>query len=87
MRRNDIAPGFDPTSPVPPHPRSVTLPYSKACFIDRPLGLNDVVKVPGVLAGYSWSHAPMAKAQGYQLRQPDRMTVRSQLEAIFGKIR
>ena len=32
-------PGCAPNSPVPSHPRSVTLPYSEVHVIDRPSGL------------------------------------------------
>ena len=49
-------PGCDPNSPVPSHPRSVTLPYSEVHVIDRPSGLHDILHAPGALAGFSWSH-------------------------------
>src|SRR6056297_1150685 len=50
-------PGCDPNSPVPSHPRSVTLPYSEVHVIDRPSGLHGILHAPGILAGFSWSHA------------------------------
>jgi len=51
-------PGCDPNSPVPSHPRSVTLSYSEVHVIDPPSGLHDVLHAPGVSAGFSWSHPP-----------------------------
>lgn len=52
-------PGCAPNSPVPSHPRSVTLPYSEVHVIDRPSGLHDILHAPGISAGFSWSHAPV----------------------------
>jgi len=40
-------PGCAPNSPVPSHPRSVTLPHSEVHVINQPLGLHDVLHAPG----------------------------------------